>query len=174
VSDCRDPRQSAPTSPISRLFTVAVLLTDRAGDVTFPSTCVNPADRWSMKWREIPDIRDVSRATSARGHKGQEGRGAPSSAPHFARAAPRSNRVRKKKKRQSRNAPCVNRREYTGNLDVIRTDCRAGDRAYNRPPRSLALNWSPLVGADFSPANRRRDCAARRAATPLRVLCTAP
>ena len=35
-------------------------------------------------------------------------------------------------------------------------------RAYNRSARSLALNWSPLVGADFSSANRSRDCAARR------------
>lgn len=47
-------------------------------------------------------------------------------------------------------------------------------RAYNRSARCLALNWSPLVGADFSPANRRRDCASQRAATPLLVLYTVP
>lgn len=42
---------------------------------------------------------------------------------------------------------------------------------YNRSPRCLALNWSPLVGADSSPSNRRRDCAARRAAAPLSSCC---
>lgn len=48
---------------------------------------------------------------------------------------------------------------------------RAKFRTYNRSARCLALNWSPLVGADFSPANRRRDCAARRTTLLLR-LCT--
>lgn len=48
-------------------------------------------------------------------------------------------------------------------------------RAYNRSARCLALNWSPLVGADsrrpIGAETARRD-AARRAATPRSSCCT--
>lgn len=39
-------------------------------------------------------------------------------------------------------------------------------RAHNRSARCLALNWFLFVGADFSSANRSRDCAARRNFAP--------
>jgi len=164
-------RGSAPTSPISAVHCCCYSPIEPAMSLFPARVRILVADG---RRREIPGIRVKPRHEREGGQKRTEG-SQRLRAQHLviSRAAPNRTGVRKKKKRQSRNAPCVNRREYTGNLDVIRT-CRAGDRAYNRPLRCLALNWSPLVGADFSPANRRRDCAARRAATPLRVLYTAP